>query len=354
MYELIKNANVEVSKHHTARGGVQAEITVNDKYIHTFPVGSRVSQHLRDMSTKELGKKLSGGMFFFNDDTLLDFREGAYKGFVHSDASISKLMDTIGVSVNQRSWGRGLVVENLEMSRLWNKAPFEVEGFGPGKDMESHLIYSWNPFVSTVRAQFELLRMICTNGAKIMQTMFNSKIPLINRWDEHLDIATRDIQHTIVNRIPERMQLMAEQRASVQQVMLVHDRLHNRAQAPTGDEIPHSDEQLDMLGLLASHTNVDQHLSKIYSSHVFESAELSALVPSHLMAIDLYNIVTEARAHTNDRHRASNIAFDMLATNLVMRDQIVDHDNIISFRGGNAQRFNRFANVDQAFFSEAA
>jgi hypothetical protein len=78
-FTLLRNANVEVHHHIAERGKNVAVITVADnkgeRFQHRFPASSRVSKHLDVMTAKDLQERMTGGMYFFIGDQMVDFRD---------------------------------------------------------------------------------------------------------------------------------------------------------------------------------------------------------------------------------------------------------------------------------------
>lgn len=317
-YELIKNAHVTVQKVFEYRATKpQAEITINDKYVHRFPRTSRISQHLDVMEPDALAERLSGGQYFVIDDHLVDFRDNQYIGFVHSDDAISKLIDVIGYSSNPTmKFG----VDNLElaskiqMQHEWNNSEISVPGFHQGGEFNSILSYRWSPFVKTVNSIFGIVRLICTNGAVMTSPIVNAKVPLFNRWEEHLDIAARQIQNKVSRIIERRVQIISNKRASVADCNLLVQHCNGR--------ILHSDDPDDIAMLIKIRDAVDPmvNLSGIYQQSAIMNGTVSSFLPAHLTKYDAYNIATEIRSHTHQTTDSSARALDIYATKLLIGD----------------------------------
>ena len=100
-FEMIRNANVEVEQRFNSKNFPVADIVVDGKHHHRFDAKSRVSKNLEIMTPDDMQQRLTGGHFFFANGQLLDFRDGQYQGFVHSDDSINKLIEVIGYEDGQ-------------------------------------------------------------------------------------------------------------------------------------------------------------------------------------------------------------------------------------------------------------
>ena len=361
MFNLVHNAKVEVSKGFTNHGATTASVMVNDRFSHTFKASSRISKHLHMMTPTDLSKQLSGGSFFFVDDKLIDFRDSSYNGFVHTDDSVNHLMDTIGfedIDNTSRVLGvRGRrsrllsksdtdddVESTIRLRKQWDVAGFKVPGYADGGEMESHLFYQWNPFVSHVRATYELLRLICENGAVGIAPIFNAKIPLVNRWQEHLDMATDQIQRVISHKTSNRMISMKDERASLYDCLNTTSHIQARV---SSEEIASTEFQ--QLRNILNIVNPQIHLDEVYNQHVFDNSTLAKQLPSHLTAMDLYNIVTEVRTHTTETSKSRNTALDGLANALLFGEGFSEFDSSVD-RCSTSPKISSFSDSETAFF----
>lgn len=351
-FELVKNANVEVVKKLNAKKNVQAIITVNDKYQHEFAAKSRVSKHLELMEPTELAERLSGGHFFFIEDQLVDFRDGSYnQGFVHTNDTIQAFMDVLGYQVKSTVPGRAQhrrsnneeadVGSSIILKKDWSNHNIVVPGYQDGGAFDSRLAFVWNPFVKTINSAFEIVRLICENGAVGVTNWLNSKIPVVNRFHEHLEIANRQIQNKVNSTVIHRVQFMANTRASVADCMLIeqhaHDRLYSSAQKSVGEN-----ERLQKMIYVSSPR---QHLATYYNEALFMDKNLASQVPSHLSNFDIYNLATEIRTHTNECSKSSAFALDRVANRLMFDD---DRDCSVTSIG--APKLAAFSSTDTAFF----
>jgi hypothetical protein len=335
--QLLRNANVEVSQVKSG-GSIAAHIVVDDKFEHTFLPTSRVSRHLDMMSTDELGSRLSGGQYFFHDEQLMDFRDGAYNGFVHTDQSIAQLMKTIGI--NQVSARR---MRDFEMGKVWSRSEFNGTG-SVGGEMQSQINFMWNPFVSVVKATFELVRLICENGMVGTTQIYNGKIPLVNRWDEHLDIASDQIQGTIADLVTHRLSEMVIERASIYEAQRALAHVTMRKSTGNGAHW----EGLNNLSMLI---NPEEHLNTVYAKTVFTDPRLGKQMPSHLTTFDLYNVITEMRSHTNEVDGSSGLSLDTMANDIIFSTSRPEFESSVQRYSGKSAKLASFSDADQAFFN---
>ena len=335
--QLLRNANVEVSRVKSGES-LAAHIIVDDKFEHTFPSTSRVSRHLDMMTNEDLATRLSGGQYFFNDGQLMDFRDGSYNGFVHTDQSIAQLMKTIGI--NQVSTRRN---RDFEMGKVWSRADFNGTG-SVGGEMQSQINFMWNPFVSVVKATYELVRLICENGMVGTTQIYNGKIPLVNRWDEHLDIASDQIQGTIADLVTHRLGEMVIERASVYEAQRALAHIMIRKSTGNG-------ANWDALTNLSMLIDPKEHLNTVYAQTVFTDARLGKQMPSHLTTFDLYNVITEMRSHTNEADGSSGLSLDTMANDILFSTARPEFESSVQRYSGKSAKLASFSDADQAFFN---
>ncbi len=342
-FEMVRNANVEVEASQNSKGSPIALITVDDKYQHSFPATSRVSQHLNMMSADQLGQRLSGGAFFFVDDLLVDFRDGDYgNGFIQDDDTIALFMDVLGCT---ETYNRRAKETAVELRKRWSEETFQVNGFGDGGIFNGHVSYDWSPFKTFISTAIEVIRQVCTNGAMAMSPLFKMKVQLVNREHEHLDIASRQMHNKLQSVMDHRVQRMSVDRASVADCMLAARHCHDRLKNGFGDR-----DDFERMKRLRNAASPEIHLSDFYTSKVFDTASIAAQAPSHLTVFDLYNIVTELRSHTAETHGSSSYALNKLANTLLF-DQEVNTAKANSLTGPKKAAFS---NTDQAFFGQVA
>ena len=349
-HDFIKNAKVNVETNNDKKGRKNALITVGneagEKYQHQFPHTSRISKALDVMTPGQLAERLTGGSYFFVEDTLYDFREGNYKGHIQTDETILQLKDLLGI--NQYSTrGDMRVHENVtsgrvKLGRKWSDNPIDITAFNEGGEFRSELHYGWSPFMATINSAFKLERLICTNGMRGLRTFMNTKIPLVNRWEEHLDMASIQIQNKVDGICQRRFTEMATERASVAELIALTNHADERIQS--GTEFAATNH---MLRNIQSIVDPRRHLSGVYQANVFgKGSPAAAQYPGHLTTMDAYNIATEIRSHTPAVVKSTERALDMIANDIVF-----DHKNIILPSTGKVSRKpSAFSDADAAFF----
>lgn len=332
-----------------------ATVMVGD-YVHQFDRNSRISKALDSMSTAELEQRLKGGHFFFVNDKLVDFRDGHYDGFVHSEDNINSLMEHIGVRAQTKSdrfgnrstttAGSGIILSNR-----WNQQQIHVDGYQEGGDFTSNLHYDWNPFHQYVRGVFELVRLICSNGMIGSSDIFNARIPLVNRWDEHLEIASRQIQNKVNDSVSKRLYQMGNERASVAELQLIANHAENRMlEMKIGDfgSVDYFEEVRTTLRNINSIANPEIHLINQYKETAFDDKNLTAQLAGHLSLFDAWNLVTELFSHTQEVNNSSNAGLQKMANSLVFDG--AKRNARLNRTGVTAPIMSSFSDPEVAFF----
>lgn len=323
-YDLVRNAKVEVTASRNSKNFPVANITINDEYNHVFDQDSRVSRALETMDAEALAQRLTGGSYFFVEDTLVDFRDGKYHGFVHEDEAIKQLVKVIGIAESKQLSTRlqdNLVSNTYTLGTSWSKNAIHVPEYNDGGEFNSELLFNWNPFVKTVNSAFMLWRLICSNGMRGMTRFLNTRIPLINRWEEHLDIANAQIQNKVNGMVTRRLSGMGQQHATVNELqqLAVHARKRY-------EKTFQGDEAHTRLRNIMQVVDPALHLGNVYRENVFKDTRVSAQVPGHLSLFTAYNIATELRSHTAETEGSSTLALDRFANDIVFnRKDLTQH-----------------------------
>lgn len=351
VHTLVRNADVTVNRLLDNKKRPLAQINVEGQFTHTFPHTSRISKHLDVMEAVDLSERLTGGNFFFVENELIDFRDSSYNGFVHSDNSIDVFMDVLGyqrkedLNLAHLSKQKDDVNSPILLRKVWDKAEITVPGYKQGGDFNSLLSFKWNPFIKTVDSTFDLIRLICTNGMVGMTSFLNTKVPLMNRWEEHLDIAARQIQNKVSNVVVDRVQRMAVERASVSDCLLLEDHVMNRLQHSI--DVTEHERLLNIMNAVSPRAQ----LAAVYRDNVFNDKNLAAQLPSHVSGFDVFNIATELRTHTIETSKSSDHALDKFANSLLF-----DREDNFSASAGrlSAGKTKAFETAELAFWGLVA
>jgi len=351
-FELIRNAKVDVEHIVDSKKNNVAVITVNDKYQHRFSPKSRISKHLEMMDKADLQERLNGGAYMFIDDRLVDFRDGMYHGFIHDDNALAKFMELIGYQVREKmplhrrrrndddERGDSAIV----LRKVWDSSEIIVPGYREGGEFNSELSFVWNPFSKTINQAFDLVRLICTNGMVGLTSFLNTKVPVMNRWEEHMDIASRQTQNKVTATVIARIQAMQHERASVADCMLMSNHANDRLHSP-GEKL--EGERQRLLEMYAA-VNPMEHLKDLYQPSVFYNSALGSQLPSHLTTLDLFNFATELRTHTSECKKSSQTALDKFANGVLFEDQ----NNVIASASAMVPAKAAFSSPERAFFGQ--
>lgn len=346
-HQLIRNAEVTATASYDSAGHPMANININDQFEHSFDRNSRVSKALGLMSEAELSHRLTDGQYFMVDGQLIDFRDGNYNGFIHTDESIGHLVDTIGMTnkntdkiavVHKNTFG------NVALGAKWSDHNITVPEYDQGGHYSSELHFAWNPFVKTVNSVFMLYRLICTNGMMGMRSFLNTKIPLVNRWEEHLEIANAQIQNKVNTMVTQRLGQMSNERATLAEVILLANHAQKRLKA-------NNENNIDRLHSIVNIASPEMHLRDVYRDEAFTNINVANQLPSHLSTYDVYNMTTEVRTHTNAATASTVAALDKLANGLIFDRK---QNPSTSIGSGQQPSLHMFSDPDRAFFGDIA
>jgi hypothetical protein len=331
-FDMVRNALVDVKKIKDEKGKTVAEITIDDRFQHRFSPTSRISKHLELMQPTDLAER--------------------YNGFSHDDKTLAVFMNLLGVQdtkdiplARQRARRNDSddAGSKLVLRKVWSDHGIIVPGYKEGGEFTSQLSYVWNPFVKTVNSSFDLVRQICTNGMVGLTSFLNTKIPLFNRWEEHLDIAGRQIQNKVDSTIIARVQQMGIERASVADCMLLEQHAFNRFHSNAPKDMSERQRLENIMRIV----NPKIHLHEVYQDGVYDDKNLAAQLPGHLTHFDVFNIATELRSHTNEVGKSSDFALDRFANSILFEN---DRNHMTGMSGLTQPKLSVFSDHDAAFY----
>ena len=314
-HTLLRDANIGVVMSQSSNNHPIATINVNDQFEHTFPSDSRVSRALDTMAADSLAERLTGGSYFFIGNQLFDFRDGQYGGFVHTDQTIEHLSSVLGVHEigpkNRLRVHENVTSPKYTLGKVWDAHNISIGEYGAGGAFRTDLHFGWNPFIKHINSAFQLIRLICANGMIGRTSFLNSKIPLVNRWEEHLDIASRQLQIKVDSKVTGRLSFMSRERATVRELVQLTNHVEHRLKEA------HTAEEVTRLRNIQRVVNPRLHLENTYRSHVFDDRDVSSRLPGHLTVFDTFNAITEVNSHTEERGTSTARALDMMANKLM-------------------------------------
>ena len=342
-FTIIRNADVQV-QHLQQSGKDVARIIVGDKFQHTFKHDNAVSQSLV-LGTQPVADQLSKGTYFFHGDNLVSYRNGNHKGFVHSDESINKLIEHIGYTTQfSKSQYHSNSTDAIRLQNVHSNVEMQIEQYASGGEMNSQLSFAWDPFQSHIRAVFKLVRQICSNGMVGMADFMNAKIPVINEWQQHMEIANKQIQNKITSMVNSRMQIMAENRASVRDCQRIVEACHKRL---NDVEVFQDPLEIDRIRKICLVADPAIHLKDHYGNRVLEDKRLGEQAASHLTEFTAWNMLTELASHTRQTSHNSNTALHKHANELLIDRAGNKVSNAREMVQNNVQV--RFDDLDAAF-----
>lgn len=354
-YVLERNADVVVTKGRNESGKVIAIATINDKWQHEFAASSRISKHLQLMDPEDLSKRLSGGSYFIVDGQLTDFRDGSYNGHIHTDEDIHQLMHHVGVTDyndeasalarvcfgNQDKGNVRLEESRIILARTNQTFDLTIPELSADGTMSAGLAYSWSPFQRHLNSLFVFTRLACGNDLVSNSNLINARIPMVNCWDQHMDIASEQLKHKVQTIVPSRIAALQGYNASVATLNNVCKHISER-RMHTDDG--HIRRWLDSLYEVADPM---QNLHQYYKTSAIEDACIASQLPSHLSGVDVFNIVTELRTHTQASAKSTNGALDRIGN-----DMVFSHAGVLTSFAGNGRiaKSSAFASADDAFY----
>lgn len=348
--DLRTRAKVKVSATTNRHNHTVAQIDVDGDYTHRFPATSRVSKALEEMTPQQLEERLDGGHYFFVNGLLHDFRDSRYNGFIHPADNIDALKEVIGIRGRDRRNNRYNDQGAASLSRVWSEQEIQVPGMDKGGAFNSRLTFSWNPFVETIRSSFDVIRLICLNGMTGLTSLFSARIPLLNRWQEHLEIADTQIQNKLYGMLTDRLQQMSIERATLADCLRLRDHVNDRLnRSVTGGGIANqTSDRRQKLENIRNIVSPEAHVGSFYRAAAFHDRRLAAQLPSHLTMFDAYNIATEIASHTAQTSGSSSHALDKMANEFIF-DRTDTRQQAARFGGPS---ISSFSDPDKAFFGD--
>lgn len=352
-YTLRTDADVEVIKRLDKKHRPLAAITIDGEFEHVFPHTSRVSRHLDSMSTEDLQDRLTGGSYFLVEGELVDFRDSSYHGFVHDTKTIDTFMDILGYQRKdelkmvhmQKNQQDDDVHSPIVLRKVWNEGEINVPGYAQGTDFNSLLSFQWNPFMKNVNTMLDIVRLICTNGMVGITSFLNTKVPVMNRWEEHLDIASRQIQNKVNDIVIQRIGQMVHENCSLADLLLLEDHITTRMSSSIDQS------EYRTLSSMINAVSPRLQLSHVYRESTFDDKNLAAQLPGHLSLFDAFNIATQVRTHVAETAKSSDFALDKFANGILFDRERANYNATAKFKPHDQKAFQ---NPEQAFWGIAA
>lgn len=314
---FIKDAEqVELNK--VTHKGNNYELVINGISV---PLNSRhaFSRTASLTSTDKIESSLHRGHFVIDTsgkhNVLKEYRDSSYVGFMQSQEFIDRFAND---------------------STLLNRAKdsLELAEFGQGGQFDLSAGFTWSAFSKNLRTTVSIVRLICSNGLKARNKLFEREVPIINLFDHHLDIASRQLIDISKTHISKRLSNMAREHSYVKDVNLVKGHIDKRL-----NDDPSNSRLIKLSDVIDEYGSVN----KYYTKQSIVNGIASSL-PSPISRLDLYNIVTELNTHTHEILESTQSSLDRIGTSLMFPKEL---DGVVAER--NVAK-TTFGSPEKAFF----
>lgn len=288
MFTMYRNADVKVKQDNH-----NVILTINGDNVTTGNTRSQIDKYVKNSDCDTVAKYLTGGHFAVENGNLVEYKTSQYSGFIQTDEMIQRFYND----------------ETIESKA---KTEISIAKYGDGGVFNLEAGFTWSAFSPELQTQVNLLRLVCANGLKVRESLLTKKVPIINMYDRHLQIASQQTLKYAEELLVGKLADLEHQRASVRDVMLCLSHLEQRLQA--NDDCP----VLNRLHALCSHD-----YRNYYSTDALSNTAISATLPSHLDSYTLLNCVTEMSSHTEAVDRSSTNALSKFGSDLILGDSLV-------------------------------
>ncbi|WP_137297232.1 hypothetical protein [Psychromonas sp. SP041] len=326
---ILRNAKVETKILFDKNGKLTLTIIINNQYTHTFPATSRESRMVETSEQRVLDAFFNNGTYIIVDGTMQDYRPSTYRGFVQTDNALDALADIIGVEKFDKSKYadpvrglynqiRGKRNSDVFLGGTWDKFNLDVESLGLGGEFENKLVYRYSPFSKNIQTSFEVKRLVCENGMIANSPFVTFEVPVIDDWENNLQIVSSQLQPKINDILRGRFESMSKDnsRANVATVEKVHEIIQSRFfEVEDG-----ADKQVfDKLTRFSEVTNITKNLGQFYKESSLYDTKAKVRMDSHLTQFDVYNILTEMGSHVG-RAEVTDFEINSTANKIIFDD----------------------------------
>lgn len=307
---LHRNAKVDIVNS-TKQG--RFDLVINDSFVHHLTTRDMLHRAITATNVDVVRDNLQGGHFLERNGILAEYRDNSYTGFIQPDEFIDRFSN----------------IKNLNAIATQK---LNIEKYGVGGAFDLTTGFDWSVFSRTLDTTVGLVRLVCANGMTVNEKILEKKVPIINMFERHLQIASDQVMHYAERHLTEKLVRMEHEVASVREVNQVMNHINYRRpdNALT--------ERLDRFEAAI----LGGHLENYYTKDAISNAAIAETLPSHLDRYTLFNMVTEMRSHTEQSDRSTSRALDMLASSLMLNDSTISV-------GANKTPAVLFANPERAF-----
>lgn len=322
--------------------------TQGREYRHSFGKKTSMFKNFFEYDITVLTESLKGAPFVFLGDELIDYRDNRYKGFVHQEDVLNQIADEVGVDTHS-SFKQKHRKKNGKFvlgSKVFS-FDFQLDE-NSNNSFASKLSFPFSPFSPNVECFVGLERLVCLNGMVTNSSIFNYKIPIINNVQENLRVAIRQLSPSIRHDFESHVSKLQQEQASIAETL----RTRHFIQERIDPEIQNTME-LGVLSQLSFVCDVKTHCQG-YDDEIIRSSA-AKFYPSHLKRYDVWNILTELDAHTQETKTSTSVAVQRYANTILFnsatfcernertsqlnRTSRFDHDNLRALWGSNGSGF---------------
>lgn len=306
---VVRNAIVEVKlAAHQGNPCLRLVITcpkTGQVFDHTFAANSTESLELMQADMDTIVNKYNGGHFVFDaNGNYADYRKADYSGYMQSDEAVDRLSEIIGMKQTKAGGKYQTGVAGLYdavRTRNTNGAlfggeadpfAFDVKELGQGGDFTASLMSKWSVFSPNIELSLNVKRLVCTNGMVADAPFVTRAVPVINNWEENMNVVHAQLEPHMSGILQDRFRRMANQPASVATLSKAHKILNSRMM---GDSV--SDAERRNILTMMDIVNPKEHLGSVYTDRVFNDARAANAMTGHLTQFDVFNVLTEASSH---------------------------------------------------------
>lgn len=290
-----------------------------------------VGQLALGVDPEELKHSFLGGRFFVVDDQVVDYRLAEQLGkFMHDDKGLANLVSKVGMSIDHRGV--------IQAKSVTGKFDYDA-GNNQGLQFLVDIGFEWSPFSLDIDSMLSLIRLACYNGLIVSDPIMNHKIPVMNGWEENLQIANDVLSHSFHHKVGPRLTQLQDETINMHDAMGLCDLI--------GSALGDKKE-----GTIINHNEVariHELLEPVVTSEVRGMQKnLLKFIGAPITAFDAMNVATELASHHINPFSASakklvGFANNLLFSELRQSNLAVNLDNLV-------MDTKVFGNTDQAFF----
>lgn len=327
-FEIYRPVTVEFKE-----SGKSFEVVLDDEI--KIPLDRRsdiVGQLNLGVDEAPLLKRFADGSYFMVDGVVADYRTSNELKFTHSHDSISEMIKHLGMQK---------IGNVVQMTSITSELECEALNGQVGGLFDVKVGFNWSPFRTDIESVVEMIRQICTNGMVASDPIMSYRVPVINMWQDNLQVGNDILVHQFNKLVIPRLEAMPNERISMYDVLGLR--------AVIADLRESSDLKSQHVMALG---NMFDSLDELVTSDVVAiKKNLLQFIPAPISAYDAFNIATECGTHYVSGDKTSKRA-QAFANSLLFND---DRSNKINLDLRNLVADTQtFMDVDRAFFGHTS